>query len=143
MKVIDFDKNGNVVRFYLGEDDERDYHGDDWNDAPYDCNAGGVYEQYVKGHIDVAFPFDASVLEPCDGSTNTIWSKNDMRDQKVPCLLIIPSEIAVKEFNCWNFAYWLGARQVFQIYFETSEDDLTKMIHDAHGVVIGTSWEAV
>ena len=48
MKIIDFDKKGNVVRFYLGEDVCNDYWGDDWNDAPYEHNAGTVYNRYVK-----------------------------------------------------------------------------------------------
>lgn len=42
MQIIDMEKKGNVVRFYLGENGKQ--WGDDWNDAPYDCNAGTVYE---------------------------------------------------------------------------------------------------
>lgn len=144
MKLIDFEKKGNVARFYLGEDDEKNYGGDDWNDAPYDCNAGTVYDRFVAGHIDVSFPFDASVLEPCDGDSNTIWSKDDMKDQKVPCLLVIPPDIAKEEhWNCWRFSYWVGARDVFPFYFETSREDLIQMIRDAKGVIVGESWEAV
>ena len=43
MKIIDYEIRGSCVRFYLGKDDDTDYHGDDWNDRPYDCNAGTVY----------------------------------------------------------------------------------------------------
>ena len=31
MKIIDFDEKGNVVRFYLGDDNCEDYWGDDWD----------------------------------------------------------------------------------------------------------------
>lgn len=55
MKIIDFEKKGNVVRFYLGADDCFDYWGDDWNDAPYDCNGGNVYHNFVIGHKDMFF----------------------------------------------------------------------------------------
>ena len=60
MKIIDFDKKGNVVRFYLGKDDLNDYWGDDWNDVPYEHNAGTVYDEFI------------------------------MRKRKVPCLIIVP-----------------------------------------------------
>ena len=29
------------------------YYGDDWDDAPYEHNAGTVYEWFVKGYIDI------------------------------------------------------------------------------------------
>lgn len=54
MQIIDFEKIGNVVRFYLGNNGEQ--WGDDWDDAPYDFNAGAVYDQYVQGTKDIAFP---------------------------------------------------------------------------------------
>ena len=85
MKIIDFKKKGNVVRFYLGEEtpdwgwtrsdytrngttpdwlkpSDR-YYGDDWDDRPYEHNAGQVYEEFIKGYKDVAFDFDDLVLE--------------------------------------------------------------------------------
>lgn len=36
-QIIDFKRKGNMVRFYIGKNGEQ--WGDDWNDAPYDCNA--------------------------------------------------------------------------------------------------------
>lgn len=88
MKIIDFEKKGNVVRFYLGNNDCEDYHGDDWNDSPYDCNAGKVYEEYIVGYRDIVFPFGYTVLEPCnDYETNCSWCKDDMKSCKVPCIV--------------------------------------------------------
>lgn len=46
MKVIDFSRKGNVIRLYLGDDTDKDYWGDDWND-PID-NAGPVYSDYIR-----------------------------------------------------------------------------------------------
>jgi len=50
--------------------------GDDWNDAPYEHNAGTPYGPYKEGEsweiIRVAFdgPFEA----PCDGVSNSAYS---------------------------------------------------------------------
>lgn len=91
MKAIDFEVKGNVVRIFLGQDDLDRWWGDDWDDAPYEHNAGMVYDEYVAGHIDVAFPFDAIVLEPCDGEINSPWSKQDMQEGRVPMLAVLAS----------------------------------------------------
>lgn len=45
MKIIDFERKGNLVRFYLGDDDLEEWYGDDWNDTPYEHNAGQVYDE--------------------------------------------------------------------------------------------------
>lgn len=92
MKIIDFEKKGNVVRFWLGEDDCNDYWGDDFDDAPYDCNAGTVYVRYRKGYKDISFPFDWDVCEPADGDFNTRWSKQDMIKGLVPCIVAAPCD---------------------------------------------------
>ena len=132
MKIIDFKRKGNVIRFFLGEKtkdwgwtrpDYKDYtgktpdwlkpsdiyYGDDWNDRPYEHNAGEVYEQFVKGHIDVNCKYDDLVLEPCSGELNSIYSKDDMRDRKVPCIIIVPKEVIDEDEEYWyenGFEYW-------------------------------------
>ena len=64
MKIIDFEKRGNVIRFYCGKDDCDDYWGDDWNDRPYEHNAERVYSEYIEEYIDVAVDIDYHVMEP-------------------------------------------------------------------------------
>jgi hypothetical protein len=115
MQIIDFEKKGNVVRFYLG-DASTDYHGDDWDDRPYDCNAGEVYEEYVKGYRDMVFPFDDLVLEPCDGAYDCDVSKNDMKNQCVPCIVVVPKKIR-NDYYETDFAYWVGAKESKRYYF--------------------------
>lgn len=159
MKIIDFDKKGNMVRFYLGEKienwgwtnpDYRDYkgntpdwlkpqdeyYGDDWDDAPYDCNAGKVYGEFVKGHIDIAFPFDCVVLEPCDGhwNDNCLWCKDDMRDETIPCIVAIK----VSEDESWkyeNFDYVAPRKDSTKIYFNMDEEELKKLVEELGGKV--------
>ena len=86
MKIIDYAKKGNLVRFYLGKDDCNNYYGDDWDDAPYNCNAGIVYDEFVIGIWDICFNFNCIVLEPYLDSTLT---KNDFKEKKIPCLRIM------------------------------------------------------
>ena len=118
MKIIDFEKKGNVVRFWLGADDLQEWWGDDWNDAPYDCNAGSVYEQYVSGHKDIAFPFDDRVIEPCEGAYNCICTKEDMIKRYVPCIIVVPNELV--DDSCWHgqdFAHWAVVDGIQRYYF--------------------------
>lgn len=139
MKIIDFEKKGNVVRFYLGEKTEGwgwtnpeykdytgktpdwlkpvdSYYGDDWDDTPYECNAGPVYDEFIKGHKDIAFDFDDLVLEPCDGEYSSPWCKDDMVARRVPCIIVVP-KLAVE--NSWNtdFKYWVADDCVKKYHF--------------------------
>ncbi len=88
LKIIDFAREGNVVRFYLGAADLKTWYGDDWNDAPYEHNAGTVYSRFVEKTLDVAFPYDWFVLEPCSELVNSSVCKDDMRERRVPMLVI-------------------------------------------------------
>lgn len=117
MKIIDFYKKGNVVRFYLGEDDLAKWWGDDWNDSPYDYNAGEVYDQYVSGYRDIAFAFDDMVLEPCDGILNCEWCKEDMIKRRVPCIIVVPKEIEDESWYGRDFAHWVGVDGIKKYYF--------------------------
>lgn len=140
MNIIDFSKKGNVVRFYLGEKTEgwgwtnkdykdssgetpdwlkpsETYYGDDWDDTPYECNAGSVYDEFVKGHKDIAFPFDDLVLEPCEGEYNSPYCKDDFAAKKVPCIIVVPTNLAAE--SPWNtdFRYWVGNAEVKKYYY--------------------------
>lgn len=117
MKIIDFERKGNSVRFYLGEDDLKDWYGDDWNDIPYEHNAGLVYDEYVTTTKDVYFDFDSLVLEPQDDwnfNGNSPWCKRDMIDRKVPCIIVVP-----KDKIDWhdNFTYYLAMDGIQKYYF--------------------------
>lgn len=118
-KIIDFEKNGNVVRFYIGTSD--DYWGDDWNDCPYEHNAGTVYSAYVTRIIDVAFPFDAKVLEPADDypawQGNSPYTKEDMKKRNTPCLIVVPEEIALNDWVYDSFTKYVGSDNVERFYF--------------------------
>lgn len=126
MKVIDFEKKGNVVRFYLGADDCYDYWGDDWNDSPYEHNAGRVYSEYITGYIDMAFPFDMLVLEPQDdwrNEGNSRYCKGDMEACIVPCIIVVPKEVYEDSWD-ETFGHWVGADRTQRIYFGDNLNEL-------------------
>lgn len=91
-KIIDWERKGNIVRFYLGKDKLERWWGDDWNDEPYEHNAGRVYEEFISGHKDIVIDFDDIVYEPSDFSMNSEYCKDDFRDRKVPFLIIIDNK---------------------------------------------------
>ena len=80
-QIIDVEIKGNAIRLYVGENGKQ--WGDDWNDAPYEHNAGTVYAECVERTVDIAIPFDLYVIEPSDGQLNSSWCKEDMIHRKV------------------------------------------------------------
>ena len=117
MKIIDFARKGNVVRFYLGADDLQDWYGDDWDDCPYEHNAGPVYNRFVSGYRDVCYGYAVSVLEPSDGVSNSQWCKDDMKARKVPCIIIVPPTVLEKSWSLDSFAEFVNCDGVQRIYF--------------------------
>ena len=144
MQIIDFKRKGNVVRFYLGEktpdwgwtrsDYTRNgttpdwlkpsdtYYGDDWDDRPYEHNAGQVYEEFIKGYKDIAFDFDDLVLEPCNGELNSSWSKDDMVARRVPCIIVIPKEVHEDSWED-SFKHWCSCDGIKKFYFGDNLED--------------------
>jgi len=125
MKIIDFARKGNVIRFYLGEDSLETWYGDDWNDYPYECNAGPVYERFVAETQDIVLPFDWLVLEPSDTYRHFEFSKDDMRQRITPCLLIIPPDLV--DYS-EDFQHYLGMDRVMKVYFGDNIQKFTNLI---------------
>lgn len=135
MKIIDFDKKGNVVRFYLGDDNEEKYWGDDWDDAPYEHNAGTVYSEFVKGHVDVAFPFDAAVLEPADDcayNCNSPFAKQDFIRRKAPCIVVVPAYEVENNWGTPDYSKYAAAQFCERFYYG---DNAETVLH-CSGVVL-------
>ena len=91
MKIIDFETKKNAIRFALGADDCNDYWGDDWDDIPYEHNAGPVYSRYVTGYATILVPFTHPI---CDMEhdwlipNNFKRSKEDFKMGRAPCLVV-------------------------------------------------------
>lgn len=121
MKIIDFDKKGNVVRFYLGDDTCQDYWGDDWNDRPYEHNAGTVYDEFVKGYVDVAFPFGANVLDPESDWTyhgNSPFCKEDFKKRRTPCVIVLPVNVVEENYlDADSYSHNVGNDNIEKFYY--------------------------
>lgn len=129
MKIIDFKRKGNVVRFYLGKDSLKDWYGDDWDDVPYEHNAEQIYSEFVSDIADIAFPFESLVLEPQDdwhNNGNSEYCKNDMVARKVPCIIVVPSNL-VEDYN-ENFYHYVLMDGVTKIYFGDNIENVKNMI---------------
>lgn len=86
MKIIDFELKGNVVRFALGADNCNDYWGDDWDDVPYEHNAGPVYDEFITGYATIYFSFSYEVMAPESDwhyRQNSPFCKKDFKDKKL------------------------------------------------------------
>lgn len=80
LELIDFKKRGNAVRLYFGRNGGQT--GDDWNDRPYEHNAGVVYDEYIEQIIDVFLPVDIDMSEPADNNVNSEYCKDDFINKK-------------------------------------------------------------
>ncbi len=60
--------------------------GDDWNDAPYEHNAGRPYDPPEPYEVGSLF-WEGSFDTPCVGHINSIWSVQDINAGKVPWLV--------------------------------------------------------
>lgn len=145
MFLIDFEKKGNVIRLYFGEDDQ--YWGDDWDDTPYEHNAGQVYDEFVKCYIDYAFPYTYFVTEPADDygyRGNSPYSKQSMKDERCPCLIITKDDENYSELFL-SYSTLLSGEdkkvrrenpQTLMLYFNTEEDKVDSLIKNIGGVKI-------
>jgi len=113
-EIIDYVKKGNQVRFFLGKNGNQ--WGDDWDDIPYEHNAGTVYKEFIEGNEVVAFNFDALVVEPSYGVANSKFSKQDMVNRHVPCIAVIPKEFR-KEYGYDSFEEVIADQNCIKIYF--------------------------
>lgn len=104
MKIIDFEKKGNLVRFYLGENDDDDFWGNNWDERPYEKQQDSrVYDRYIAGVRDIVFPFDAIVCEPADGHTNSRRSKRDMKGRRCPCIVVMMEDVFDEDEYDWTY----------------------------------------
>lgn len=127
--IIDFEIKGSRVRFFLGLKDPKwgwinkdyvdekgnkptwlkpvdDYYGDDWDDIPYEHNAGRVYDEFIMGVRDYYFDANWIIVEPGKGENNSSYCKNDLKNRCLPCVIVIKNKLASKYKMKESFQYW-------------------------------------
>ncbi len=138
MKIIDFEiKKISTVRFYLGNDDLKEWHGDDWDNVPYEHNARKVYEKYVTGTIDIILRDGDLIYEPCEGHLNSSYSKNDFVNRKVPCVIIVKHN-GIDDNRIHTFEDLLGYEKIIKIYFG---DNIVEVLNLAYKIDKGEGVE--
>ncbi len=110
-KILDFEIYGNQVKLFLGNENTNDYYGDDWDDYPYEHNAGKVYSRFVSSIYILNVPFKFSVFEPSDFTTIDSYCMNDMKDGVVPAIILSSNS---KYYDSFEMA--LGDRDSIKIY---------------------------
>lgn len=125
LEVIDFETKGNVFKLYLGHNGNQ--WGDDWNDVPYEHNAGRVYDEFVEGTAEFAVSFDSDVFEPSAGTINSNWSKQHMIARGIPCLVIVPAKDQTEAW-VYTFEEALASPNAVKIYFGDKIDNVRKAL---------------
>ena len=114
LKIIDFERKGNVIRFYLGKKipfwgwtkpgrgkPSDTFYGYNWDVAPYQHNAWSVDHKFVYGHYDIYVPFDLIVADPGD-----YWDKNENGPVRISKNALVNREMpAIEIFDnhmCYN-----------------------------------------
>ena len=124
-KIIDFERKGNQVKFILGSTDLEKWYGDDWDDKPYEHNAGSVYDEFVLGEKIMTFDYYDAVLEPCSGTYNSPYSKDDMRSRRIPCIVVVNKEL-LKD----HIAYWGNTDDIeFAQYASSADNKLIQKLY--------------
>lgn len=85
-----------------------------------------MYEEFVKKHVDVVFPFESLVLEPKEDwswNSNSPYSKDDMKARLCPCVVAVSK---AAQDSSWEdrFSFWAAsdAPGVLRIFFGDDED---------------------
>lgn len=118
-EIIDCTIRGNVIHCYLGKNGTQT--GEDWSECSYEDYAGTVHDEYVGAVKDIYVPYDDVVLTPADIRNSRKYgcghSKDDMKERKVPCFMIVPAKIYEDEYERDCFDRYLNNPEVRKYYF--------------------------
>ena len=109
------------------EDVYEDAFGDDWNDTPYEHNAGIVSDRFEDVIITVRKHGELSVVYPSDGHCNSDWCRDDMKTGIVPIAVTVSDSVAERYGDDWRltigydgevcYEYVVGMKGANRIYF--------------------------
>lgn len=100
--IIDISICGNIIKLFLSRTKNKDIWGDDWDDAPYEHNAGEVYEKFVDATYSIAIDTKYHVTTPEFDYTylgNSPFSKDDFKNRVTPAVVV--GEL----LSGWDFLY--------------------------------------
>lgn len=138
LRLVDFFKpegfNDRII-LYFGSGELEDYGGDRWNITPYEDIAGQVTNQ-VEMKIHYIFS-NYAAFQPVNN-----WSKNDLKNRKTPCLIIVPKDVFTDDFGFdidttpaherpWPlYDLCLGHESIVKIYYGDDCNTITEKINE-------------
>lgn len=139
-QLVDFEADNQFLRLYLGDAELEDWFGDDWNDIPYEHNAGTVYTEYIDYVVDLAFPASCVVLEPCAGVLNSSFAKDDMKAQSVPMVIV------TDDTDKWGdlpeiYNYAVGSVDAYKVYMKMNAYEVINLLIYRYGAQIMTIYK--
>lgn len=118
-EIIDYTIRGNVIHCYLGKNGTQT--GEDWSERNYEDYAGTVRDEYVGAVKDIYVPYDDVVLTPVDFRNSRKYgcghSKDDMKERKVPCFMIVPAKTYADEYESDYLDRYLENPDVHKYFF--------------------------
>ena len=109
------------------EDVYEDAFGDDWNDTPYEHNAGIVSDRFEDVEIVVKPHGGISVTYPHEGHCNSDWCRDDMKTGIVPLAVTVPDSVVERYGDDWRlesgydgetcYEYVVGMKGANRVYF--------------------------
>lgn len=136
LKVIDWEEKGNLIRLYLGAPDNIEYWGDDWDDSPYEHNAGNVYERNIVGFIDIVIGFGYDPVTPATHALNSCYSKKDFKDG-IPFMAVVPSDDSLFGYESFMQDDWRAVGADFKLRLGMTVSDVLAMCDGRIATVIG------
>lgn len=118
-EIIDCTIRGNVIHCYLGKNGTQT--GEGWSERNYEDYAGTVHDEYVGAVKDIYVPYDDVVLTPAyiknSWKYGCGYSKDDMKERKVPCFIIAPAKTYVDDYESDYLDRYLDNPEVRKYYF--------------------------
>lgn len=71
-RIIDRRRRHGLIRLYLAERPDPGYTGDDWDDSPYERNAGPVCQDFVDATPTLAVPWGLAARSGTPGDRQTV-----------------------------------------------------------------------
>ena len=99
--IVDIATYGNIIKLFLSKTKNKDIWGDDQNDAPYEHNAGEVYDKFVDATYSIVIDPKYYVTTPEFDYTyggNSPFCKDDFKKRNTPAVI-------VGELDDWDFLY--------------------------------------
>ena len=118
-EIIDCTIRGNVVHCYLGKNGTQT--SENWSERSYEEYAETVDKKYVGAVKDIYIPYDDVILTPADSRNSWKYgcrhSKDDMKERKVPCFMVVPAKAYTDEYESDCFDRYSDNPEVRKYYF--------------------------